>query len=135
MNGVPIFVDANALVDFFLGEEHLNDDAVRLRRAHPFWVTLPLCRYEFGNALRTQIRLDRIDQKHGQDILQQGLGMVNFCREVGFEDVLSEANVSNLTFYDAAYVANARSLEMRLHTRDGKILRNCPDVAVSIADR
>jgi hypothetical protein len=46
--------------------------------------------------------------------------------------VLRTAEVAGLSAYDAHYVALARSLSVRLVTEDGKILRTCPDVALSM---
>ena len=133
MAGELILIDANALVDFFLGESDLQRASAGLRRRHPDWMTLPLCRYEFGNVLRTYTRSGRIDEQVGYEILREGLAMVRFCPECDEEEVLAEANRSNLTFYDAAYVTRARSLGFWLHTRDGEILKNCADVARPIS--
>lgn len=129
-----ILIDANALADFFVGEEELREHSIRLRRKFPNWTTLPLCRYEFGNVLRTCTRLGKIRADDGLAMLKQGLSMVTFCAECGDEVVLAEANASNLTFYDAAYVARARTLGVKLHTRDGGILKHCPEVACPISE-
>jgi predicted nucleic acid-binding protein len=134
MENDVILIDANALIDFFLGEPEFQEASARLRRKHPDWMTLPLCRYEFGNVIRTYIRNGMLGESKGYKILQEGITMVRFCPECDDEAVLDEANRSRLTFYDASYVARARSLTMKLHTRDGEILRNCPDVAVPISD-
>ena len=56
MSDIPILIDNNALADFFIGVEALKRDAENLRRKFPLWVTTPLCRYEFGNVLRTYVR-------------------------------------------------------------------------------
>lgn len=48
------------------------------------------------------------------------------------EAVLRTANETGLTVYDAYYVTLARSLGVLLVTEDGKIKRNCPDVARSL---
>jgi len=129
-----ILIDANALVDFFLGETSLQSAAQSLRRQHPDWLTIPWCRYEFGNAVRKYTRLGHIQEADGYEILQAGLAMIRLCPDCDGRVVLAEANRSNLTFYDAAYVARARSSGLRLRTRDGDILRNCPDVASSLAE-
>lgn len=128
-----VFIDANALADFFVGEEAFRAEAEALRMKCPNWVTLPLCRYEFGNVIRLYTRLGKIREGDGRLMLARGLAMVAYCAECDDETVLAEANASRLTFYDAAYVARARSLGMRLHTRDGEILRNCPEVSCPIA--
>lgn len=134
MNGDAIFIDSNVVIDFFVGEEVPREQAKGLRRKFPDWVTLPWCRYEFGNVLRTYIRLGKIDEDSGAEMLRKGVAMLRFCEECADAVVLAEANASNLSFYDAAYVARARSMGIRLYTRDGGILKNCPDLAVLIAE-
>lgn len=133
MHSETILVDANALADFFVGQVALRADAEALRRKFPDWMTLPLCRYEFGNVLRTYTRQKMIETEDGRLMLRQGLGMVTYCPECEPEVVLAEANAYGLTFYDASYVARARALGMQLYTRDKEVLKNCPDVAVPIA--
>lgn len=132
MDPESAFIDSNALIDFFVGEPAFRQDAEALRRKHPVWLTLPLCRHEFGNVLRLYTRLGKIEADDGMEMLRQGLAMVGYLGDCEDEVVLAEANGSKLTFYDAAYVARARSLGVSLRTRDGEILRNCPDVARSI---
>ena len=128
-----ILVDANALADFFVGEADLRGKAEELRRRYPDWLTLPLCRYEFGNVIRTYTRQKLIESERGLLMLRQGLTMVKYCTECDPEVVLQEANAYDLSFYDASYVARARSLGMQLYTRDKQVLKNCPDVAVPIS--
>lgn len=134
MPGHPILIDNNALADFFIGEEKFREDAANLRRKFPFWITSPLCRYEFGNVMRTYIRLGKVSETDGVLMLRQGLRMVSFCSDCTEEAILSEANASKLTFYDATYVADARRHQYALYTRDGEILKNCPEIAHAIAD-
>lgn len=129
MDSQSVFIDANALADFFVGEESFRKSSEELRRAHTDWVTLRLCRHEFGNVIRLYTRLGKIDQTDGMEMLRRGLSMVEYCDDCDDEVVLAEANASNLTFYDAAYVARARSLGRWLYTRDEQILKNCADVA------
>jgi len=134
MDSESAFIDANALADFFVGEDDVRRDSETLRRKHSVWVTLPLCRHEFGNVLRKYTRHGKIGAEDGLKMLRQGLAMVAYCADCTDEVVLSEANASNLSFYDAAYVARARSLGVWLYTRDDGILKNCPDVARAIAE-
>ena len=130
----PILIDTNALADFFVGEEALKKDAENLRRKFPLWITSPLCRFEFGNVLRTYVRLGKVSEMDGVLMLRQGLKMVSFCSDCAEEVILAEANASKLTFYDATYAANARWHRYQLYTRDGEILRNCPEIARAMAD-
>lgn len=83
--------------------------------------------------LRTHVRRKLIGEADARLMLRQGLRMVSYCSECAEEVILSEANTNSLTFYDATYVACARLLGYDLYTRDGEILKNCPDVARPIA--
>ncbi|TVR47800.1 MAG: PIN domain-containing protein [Puniceicoccaceae bacterium] len=132
MRSETVFIDSNVVIDFFMGEGDLREGAKALRRKFPDWMTLPWCRYEFGNVLRTCIRRGKIDERSGAEMLRKGVVMLRYCDECADEVVLAEANASNLSFYDAAYVARARALGVRLYTRDGDILKNCPEIAVPI---
>ncbi|MFT4177765.1 MAG: type II toxin-antitoxin system VapC family toxin [Luteolibacter sp.] len=132
MNGGTILVDNNALADFFVGKEDFKRDAEKLRRKFPDWVAPPLIRYEFGNVLRTYVRCGYISQDDGMEMLRLGLSMVRFCEECAEEVILEEANASSLTFYDATYSSCARRQGYELFTRDGDILRSCPEFARSI---
>lgn len=129
-----ILVDNNALADLFVGAEAFANEAENLRRKFPVWVAPPLCRYEFGNVLRTYVRAGRQIEESAVMMLQKALAMLSFCDEPDEEEILKEALKSNLTFYDATYVACARSNGLRLYTRDKEILENCPDMATHISD-
>jgi len=129
MNERTALVDNNALADFFVGEDGLKQDAESLRRKFPDWVAPPLIRYEFGNVLRTYVRRGKIKDDDALRMLRLGLGMVRLCEECAEEVILAEAHASSLTFYDATYAACARRMECELYTRDGDILRNCPEFA------
>jgi predicted nucleic acid-binding protein len=134
MSGAPIFVDSNAIIDFFVGEEALRKEAIALRKKFPEWVTLPWCRYEFGNVLRRYIRARKVEESDATAMLRIGVAMLRFCDECPDDVVLAEANASHLTFYDAAYVACARAKGISLYTRDREIIKNCPDIAIAIND-
>jgi predicted nucleic acid-binding protein len=129
-----ILVDNNALADLFVGEAAFEEGARELRRKFPFWVAPPLCRYEFGNVLRTYVRSGRQSEETAQTMLEKGLGMLSFCEEPDESVILKEAIASGLSFYDATYVACARLTGWKLYTRDKEILQNCPDVACHISD-
>jgi len=133
MSGGMILIDNNALSDFFVGEEALKRGAQNLRRKFPIWFAPSLCRYEFGNVLRTYVRRGLVSEADARLMLRQGLAMVRFCAECAEEVIFAEANASALTFYDATYVVCARSLGYKFYTRDGDILRNCPEIACSIS--
>ena len=134
MKTVQILVDNNALADLFVGEKAFEEGAQALRRKFSSWVAPPLCRYEFGNVLRTYVRQGKQTETKALAMLRKGLGMLSFCDEPEEQLIFREANASGLTFYDATYVACARAMGLKLYTRDKEILKNCPDVACHISD-
>lgn len=133
MSELPIVIDTNVLVDFFVGVEDLRLDAENLRRKHPVWVTSALCRYEFGNVLSTYVRRGLVCEEDGALMLQLGINMVRFCHEPAEEVIFAEAHASELSFYEATYAACARQLNFPLYTRDKKLLKNCPEITHVIA--
>jgi predicted nucleic acid-binding protein len=134
MTSDRILVDNNALADLFIGESGFHADAENLRRKHASWVAPPLIRYEFGNVLRTYVRVGRKEAKDSLAMLRSGLGMIRFCEEPLEETILLEAHASGLSYYDATYVTCARMHGLPLYTRDEEILKNCPEVARRISD-
>ena len=133
MNFPRILVDNCALADLFFGESRFEVAASELRRKFPIWIAPPLIRYEFGNVIRTQIRTGRLSAETGESMMLKGMEMVSFCLEPSESMILQEANISNLTFYDATYVATAKETGLMLYTRDGDVLKNCPEVAREIS--
>ena len=133
MNFPRILVNNCALADLFFGESRFEVAASELRRKFPIWIAPPLIRYEFGNVIRTQIRTGRLSAETGESMMLKGMEMVIFCLEPSESLILQEANISNLTFYDATYVATAKETGLMLYTRDGDILKNCPEVAREIS--
>ena len=134
MSAPPILIDNNALVDFFVGEDSLRKAAENLRRRFPEWLAPPLCRYEFGNVLKTYVRRGMLSVADAQLMLQQAFSMVRICEECRVDVIFAEAAARNLTFYDATYTSCARRLGYQLYTRDEEILKNCPDIARAISD-
>jgi predicted nucleic acid-binding protein len=134
MSAQRILVDSNALADLFIGAPDLQADAENLRRRHPAWVAPPLIRCEFGNVLRTYVRRGRKTEEESLVMFRTGLGMVRLCGEPSAELILREAHASDLTFYDATYVACAKALRLPIFTRDEDILGNCPGLARRISE-
>lgn len=132
MSSRSILVDCCALADLFVGDEQHDRESVALRREFPIWYSPPLIQAEFGNVLRTQIRAGNMTEETGLQILAKAMEMVVICDKPPGAEILKESNASQLTFYDATYVATARLKALTLYTRDKKILANCAAVARSV---
>ena len=127
-----IVADTNLLVYLTLKGE--RTDAARLVRVRDSdWVAPPLWRSEFRNALVQNVRHDLISPARAQEIWQKAPSAV---RDVEIDPVaaLDIAFERGLSGYDAEFVALAETLGVPLVTDDGRVLRACPGVAVSLDD-
>jgi len=91
--------------------------------------TISLVYYEVGNALwRECFLLNRIDSKEAADLLQsifpilRTMDVSHLEDEVLGDTVLSLAGKLNITYYDAAYLAEAQNSNKTLVTDDGKLV-------------
>ena len=127
-----IVADTNLLVYLALKGE--RTEAARLVRVRDSdWVAPPLWRSEFRNALVQNVRHDLISPARAQKVWQKAPLAV---RDVGIDPVaaLDIAFERGLSGYDAEFVVLAEALGVPLVTDDGRVLRACPGVAVSLDD-
>ena len=131
-----IVVDNTVLSDLFLGTDVLKEAAKSLVLEDPDWISISLWRYEFGNVLWKILRSPG-DQWGSVDSPQLVFEAANAALLETVESldsckILYIARTFDLTFYDASYVWLARERVLKLRTRDKKILRMCPDVALGM---
>ena len=117
----PVF-DASSLVAVLL-----DDDAPPVSILYDGHV-LDLTFYEAGNVLwKIHALQDRTTaEEHAELVslladLRREL-VVHDLEEIGFEAVMDVATETELTFYDAGYIACAETLETTLVTEDGELL-------------
>ena len=127
-----IVVDANVVVAFLL-DSPLTPDARAVRARDATWVTHPLCRSEVLNAM-LQVTKARKIALHDAIAAAETASRLLTDRTDGCAPsaILTTAQLSGLTAYDATYVVLARSLGVAVVTEDKQILRACPDVARSM---
>jgi len=124
MNMKRLVVDNNVLADFFFGSEDRVARVQTWLRRYPVWIVPDLWRYEFGNVVRSQVCFGGLPEEAARQALRQACSMVTPSpAPLTEEEILVESLQSQLTFYDASYVAHARSLGLELLTRDREILR------------
>jgi predicted nucleic acid-binding protein len=77
-----------------------------------------ILRYELGNLLAKKARTEpALTPGHRENLLREALVGVQFADGVGIEE-----SAPPLSFYDAAYLALARSLKSALVTYDSRLL-------------
>ena len=125
-----IVVDATVLGDLLVGKYEIRQSAERLVREDPDWISVGLWRYELGNILWRSLRSKSLRPAEGSRILAGTEALIaETIDRLDTGEILSLAHKHSLSFYDASYVWLARLKGLKLRTRDGEILRQCPDVA------
>jgi predicted nucleic acid-binding protein len=127
-----IVVDANIII-YLVRECAFTPMARKVYAMDPCWMVPELWEAEVLNGFMREVRAGHLDLEHAIRASSNAAtllaGKVRKCDRAA---VLRIADNSGLTAYDAYYVALARSLGVVVITEDGRILRNCPDVARSL---
>jgi predicted nucleic acid-binding protein len=127
-----IIVDTNVITYFFLRGERTRQTRLLFRR-DPDWAAPILWRSEFRNVLFQRIR-------QGGITLEGALELSIAARElfasrefqVKDEDVMSLSETTACSAYDCEFAALAMKMRIPLITEDRQILREFPEVAVSM---
>lgn len=128
-----IVVDTTVLADLLFNSGPARAAAVRLLEEDSEWICLNLVLYEVGSVAWKQVKFGGMTPELAQSALAQHEDiLVRIEQQITLEEVLLLGLERNLTFYDAAHVWLARSCGLKLRTRDTKILRSCPDIAVAM---
>lgn len=129
-----IIADVNLLA-YLLIEGEFTESAERAFARDRRWIAPAHHRTEFLNLLATNVRAKVITSATAEVLWKQSFKLVaSPPTPVDPMDVLRLSIASRVATYDCEYVVLARLRRLRLVTNDGGVLRNFPDVAVSIAD-
>lgn len=127
-----IVVDTNIIAYLYLNNER-SEQVERLLEKDSEWAAPLLWRSELRNVLALYMRKGILSVKKAQQVMEEA----NFLMEgreydvVSFQ-VLELAASSTCSAYDCEFVALAQELEKQLVTVDNRILREFPDIAVSL---
>ena len=129
MSNLNIIIDASVLAKWFLPSEEESELALTIRddfAASRFSISFPsLVFYEVSNLLKSAVLRSRLNREKAVKIYQDFL-------ELDFEIYLTDellrnsleiALKSDISSYDAAYVALAQYLRAPLFTADQKLLK------------
>ncbi len=126
-----IVADANLLAYLLLpGDRTAEAEAVFA--ADPAWVVPPRCLSELRSVALTYVRAKAMSLADAQRFMTRALALVE--GRVGMAEsrrILALAAKSNVTAYDAEYVALAVELAVPLVTTDQQVLRAFPRVAIA----
>jgi predicted nucleic acid-binding protein len=128
-----IVADTNLIVYLFITGDQ-TALAQKVLDKDPQWIVPPLWQSEFRNVLAAYIRRGMTLQqaKHIMDNAMQTLE----SRQVipSTEEILELIKESDCTAYDCEFVALARQLNITLVTADKQLLKQFPDLAISLED-
>jgi predicted nucleic acid-binding protein len=127
-----IVVDANIII-YLVRETPLTLPAREVYARDSDWMVPEIWEAEVLNGLLREVRAGYVELQNAiTAATNAALILSGKAHKCGHSAVLRIAQNAGLTAYDAYYVALARSLGVSLVTEDGKIIKNCPDVACSI---
>ncbi|MCX6349844.1 MAG: type II toxin-antitoxin system VapC family toxin [Candidatus Aureabacteria bacterium] len=129
-----IAVDVNAIAYLWIPGEMTACAELALAK-DPVWVSPILWRSEFRNILAGYLRRKELSPSTVDRCLQGAHDHLS-GREYILPSSLVMACVarSNCSAYDCEYVALAEDLDIKLLTSDREVLREFPDVAVSLRE-
>jgi predicted nucleic acid-binding protein len=127
-----IVADANILI-YLVRETSFTAVAREVYARDSEWVAPQLWEAEVLNGLMREVTCGSLDLESAIRVAQYAATVLaDRVQQCERSAVLRIADDTGLTAYDAYYVALARTLGVKLVTEDGKILRTCPDVALSM---
>lgn len=128
-----IVVDSNIIAYLYLPSE-LSSQADLLLAREPLWGAPTLWRSELRNVLALYIRkkLLSFDQAYAIQTEAETL-LADSDYDVPSLDVLRLVESSNCSAYDCEFVALAMRMNAKLVTADKKILKEFPEIAMTLA--
>ena len=129
-----IVADTNIISYLFLPTVY-SERASQLYKIEPEWAAPSLWRSEFRNVLALYLRQKIVTLAEAL-VLQDEAEALMTDQEftVTSLQVLTLTDSSTCSAYDCEFVALAKQLSVKLVTQDKKILREFPNVAVSLDD-
>ncbi|MGD8782336.1 MAG: type II toxin-antitoxin system VapC family toxin [Ignavibacteria bacterium] len=129
-----IVVDTNVIAYFWLPGDY-TVKANNLYKKDPNWISPFLWRSEFRNILALYLRKGLLSKIDAVDILQNAEQMMK-GNEYSVEslEIVDKIEQCGLSAYDLEFVVLAESLELKLVTLDSAIIKEFPEVAVSLSE-
>ncbi len=127
-----IVVDTNVIAYLFIPGSHSNA-AKTLLQTDARWTAPLLWRSEFRNILAAYLRQGHFDLDQASFLMEEAEYLMNGGEfTIPSLKVLTLVNDSQCSAYDCEFVALAQELNTKLITADRKILKEFPEVTVSL---
>ena len=129
-----IVVDTNIITYLFLPTDY-TEQAEQLFRQARIWTAPVLWRSEFRNVLALFIRKEILSFEKALDLMSEAEAMMAGNEyEIDSRSTLELVSKSNCSAYVCEFVSLARSLGVKLVAMDKRILKEFPDISVSLPE-
>lgn len=129
-----IVTDCNIISYYFIPGKYTKSVQKVFNTDH-HWIAPILWRSEFRNVLSLYLRKNIIELDLSLTIFEKAeILLINNEYKINSLRVLQLAKESGCSAYDCEYVSLAKDLNVSLVTMDKKILRNFPNIAISVND-
>ena len=127
-----IVVDTNVIAYLFIKGDYTNQTKKLLKTDHE-WLAPILWKSEFRNVLASYMKKGFLSLENSYLLLDEAESFMNESEfEVKSKDVMQLVSSSNCSAYDCEFVALAQSLNLKLYTTDKKIIKEFPDISISL---
>ena len=127
-----IVVDTNVIAYLFITGD-FTQQAKKLLKTDHDWIAPILWKSEFRNVLALYMRRGYLSLENSILLLDEA---ENFMNESGYDvkssNVMELVSKSDCSAYDCEFVALAQSLNLKLLTSDKKIIKEFPDIVISL---
>jgi predicted nucleic acid-binding protein len=130
-----ILADTNLIIPLLVEHEH-RDKALRLFQADADWHLPDWWQIELTNVLRNYHRAGLFTPDELTEIQHRASRLLPVANThpVDLLETLRIACESNISAYDARFIALARSFGQKLVTEDGRLRKACPEDTLSITE-
>jgi predicted nucleic acid-binding protein len=127
-----IVVDTNIIVYFYLTSDRSSQSEKAFFK-DPYWAAPILWRSEFRNVLALYIRRKLLPLEKALEIMEDAMELMRGREyEVASQQILSLAARSSCSAYDCEFISLANDLDSPLVTVDKQIIKQFPDIAISL---
>ena len=127
-----IVVDTNIIAYLYISGER-SHQAEQLLSFDPHWIAPVLWRSEFRSVMRLYLRKNYLSLGEVLRIVDQAESLLGKNEyEIPSALIMELVSSSQCSSYDCEFVALARYLGVPLVTADNKILREFPNIAISL---
>jgi len=127
-----IVVDTNIISYLLVRNDTYTADAKELFRKDSAWVSPALWKFEFFNLINLYRKRNLMSENAMRDIFFKSLETVETVDLVDLTFLYNVATASDLTGYDAQFVALASEMNLPLITEDKRILSEFGNTSISI---